>query len=284
MNTARDSAGKDTASCTRETCPWPHCSCNQPSYPHAERCVTAAPKGEVIPTQPGAFRCRPAREQGFALEGWMVGAVVGVVAIIGLMVAGQVYVASVEQKGYDRGVAETKLAAEEERKARDAAVAGALDVLAKKVGAAEAEAERYRANWTEARNGARGKQLGSCKGPGSNPRPSAPASRMAGEPAAQDPGAAGVAGGDRGGVRLLWRFVGLYDGAHVGNDGKPVFGATAEYAGAPERADAASPYGLDEVIDTHGANAQKWADCRRDLNAAIDAVEAAEAAYERGKR
>lgn len=218
-------------------------------------------------------------ERGF--DTIQLGMVIVVLVLIGGAVWGvNSYLTGVEKKGYDRGVAETTLRAEEARKRRDAEVAGALDMLAKRWGTAQAEAEQATAKWQEARNADRGKQLGVCEVQGPSkaaPRRDPP---VAGEPAGTGVRQAGVAGGDRAGVRLLWRFVGLYDGAHgAGDGGQPVFGATQAYALAPERTDTASPYGLDDLIDVHADNAWKWAECRRDLNAAIDAVEAAERAW-----
>jgi hypothetical protein len=224
------------------------------------------------------------RQRGFAVEAWMVWAVLGFGTLVGLLIGVQLYLAHIEKRGYERGVGEVraewnaaKLKAEEERKERDAAVAGALDTLAKKVAAAEAEADRNKTEWQEARNEARrnGRQLAAC---------SKPAPRVAGE-AGANPSSANDPAADSGGAVLFhWRFVGLYDGAHRGLDGKPLFAATAQHARAPERADTPSPYTPDDVIDVHGANADSWADCRRDLNAAIDKVEAAEQAWGRGQR
>lgn len=86
------------------------------------------------------------------------------------------------------------------------------------------------------------------------------------------------AGGDPG-VRLNWRFVGLFLNGHTGNDGQPLFGAASQFALAPERADAASQYGLFDVLDVENENAVKWSQCRRDLNALMDGIQRVHAAW-----
>lgn len=278
MATVRDPKQK----CTRETCPWPHCECKKDEYPHARE-ITAAPKGVEERTAPGCYRCKPTQQHGF--DTIQLGLYIVAFALAALAVwRVSVWFEGAKTAAYDRGVIDTKAAADEDRRKRDVAVGAALDVLAKKAGAAEAEAAKNKANWLEARNAARGKQLGSCEGSGQDQAPAAGGTRVAGQPSAPDPGAPGVARVGAPDIRLLWRFVGLYDVAHLADDGKPLFAASAKYASAPERADAASPYGLGELIDNHGPNAQRWSDCRRDLNDAIDKVEAAEAAFERGKK
>lgn len=224
------------------------------------------------------------RQRGF---GWIevVAVLAAAAALIAALWGGLAWHANVHFK---RGQADVQgkwdkaeLAAEAERRALDVAVAGALDVLAKQVGVARAEAEKHKTNWQEARDEARrnGKQLGSCEVPGPDQSPSPSGAGLGGLPAGNGIKQGGVAGRDPG-IRLHWRFVGLYDGAHSdGITGKPLFGATQAYAFASERADTPSPYGLDELIDNVGTNAERWANCRRDLNAAISEVEAAEAAW-----
>jgi hypothetical protein len=169
---------------------------------------------------------------------------------------------------------------------RNKAVGVALLLAEKARIAAEDKAHEHENLWKEERreNRRTGKSLGSCEEPRPDPAPPAGAGDLARGDSGAGVRAPGVAG--RPGVLLHWRFVGMYDGAHSAGriHGEPIFGATAEYALAPERADTASPYTLDDVLDVHGENAFEWGKCRRDLNAAIDLVEAAEAAYERGKR
>lgn len=101
-----------------------------------------------------------------------------------------------------------------------------------------------------------------------------------------DPNAGvGVAGGGVTSPRisLLWRYVGLHDGAFTGIDGKPLFKAQSEYALAPERADTASPYGLSDAIDIHGENARGFSACLRAFDDAMSKIDAAEKAWGRAR-
>jgi hypothetical protein len=74
-------------------------------------------------------------------------------------------------------------------------------------------------------------------------------------------------------VRFSWRFVRLYDSAWTGQDGKPVFGDSVTSKAASADPDGASPYGPDQVIDTHKVNAERCSAARRDLNTMMDTIE-----------
>lgn len=167
--------------------------------------------------------------------------------------------------------------------ARRAAVTAALQAEKVKTAAAEELARIHEINWRRARDEARrnGKPLGSCQGEGSSARPAGVAGPVAGEPAGEGLRAPGVGGADRGGVALHWRFVGLYDGAHTGPDGQPLYRAQVDHALAPGRADTPSPYGLDELIDAHGENARRFGACLRAFDDAMRKLDAAAEAWDR---
>jgi hypothetical protein len=76
-------------------------------------------------------------------------------------------------------------------------------------------------------------------------------------------------------TRFTWAFVGLYDSAHARADsgGQPIFGNPDTIAAAGPGPSASSPYGPQEVLDVHKANADRWTQCRRDLNYLIDVVD-----------
>lgn len=79
-------------------------------------------------------------------------------------------------------------------------------------------------------------------------------------------------------VHFTWSWVLDYDAAWTGAAGKPLFGDRPDAAGAAARADAASPYGPDEVFDVHAINAGKCSKVRRQLNKLLDTLDALEAA------
>lgn len=78
---------------------------------------------------------------------------------------------------------------------------------------------------------------------------------------------AGPRADDGGGLdlRLTWQFVGLWDSAWTGPDGKPVHGDPGGVLARAQSADPAapSPYGPDDVLDNHKANADACSADRR---------------------
>lgn len=220
--------------------------------------------------------------------------VVAIGLITAAVIAGKSYLEGLVDEGYRRGVVEGKAevqakwdaekdAAAKLQKQRDADVLAALDEADEAIERAKKEAEKHKTNWQEARNEIRrsGQSLGSCEQPGTDPAPTAANGGVGGEPSAAGIRAPGVAPGARPSVRLHWAFVGLRDSAHLGLDGKPLFGAEAQYALAAERSGTASPYTLDDALDVDKRNAERWNACRRDLADAINKVSAAEAAWQR---
>lgn len=211
-------------------------------------------------------------------------------AAAGAVVAGLwAGVAWIDHGGYERGVAEMQVKRDRElakaaadAQERENRVDAALDEAEQRASKAQNLAQFYQSEWEEAaRETKRNRRpLAACQ-------PSQTAARAVaapGEVAGGSPGAgAGQAAlpADPGRVVLLWRAVGLYDGAFTGRDGKPLFSASAQYAGAPERADTASPYGLEDLIDAHGRNAGGQSACLRAFDEAVSKVEAAEAAWDR---
>lgn len=138
--------------------------------------------------------------------------------------------------------------------------------------------------WEEARREQRRNRvtLAGCEEQGRVAGKGAPAAGVVGEPAAPNSGAPGVPrGGDRV-VVLLWRFVGMHDGAFTGAGGEPVFGDSAGYALDAARADTASPYAVEDVLDVSGANARALSSCRREFFALRGRVERAAEALTKG--
>ena len=136
---------------------------------------------------------------------------------------------------------------------------------------AQASAAEYEQRWEEERaKGRRNKTpLGTC---------SAVASSSSSTPAgAQDP-AGGVD------LRLTWHFVSLYDSRWTRPDGQPVHGdpgGVLDRAGRPGPA-ASSPYGLDELLDTHEANAAACSAQRRQLVSLIRLIKDLRARWDAG--
>ncbi len=135
---------------------------------------------------------------------------------------------------------------------------------------ADKTAEDYRSKWKEARDAIKRKgtplAVGDC-----NPVDAG---------AAAIPSATGGSGlvARRGAVnlRLTWEFVGLWDAVYTASDGKPVFGDTTGIEKGSAGPGAPSPYGPDEILDNHEANAARFDACRRQLralNATIDGLQ-----------
>lgn len=128
-----------------------------------------------------------------------------------------------------------------------------------------------------------GERLAVCEEQG--PAASALAGAPDGAPVASGSGLrpAGVAArGAR--IRLLWRTVGLHDGVFTGVDGEPLFPDSAQFARAPERADTASPYELDELIEVDGENGRALSKCLRWVNDVELKLQAAEKAWDKKGR
>lgn len=209
-----------------------------------------------------------------------------VVVALGLLTAGAIavrsYLMGVEERGYKRGKAEVEAAALLQQSMNEAAVVKALLAEQGKTNAAAALAAENERKWKEAKRAAdrNGKPLVACAQPRPDIGSSSTTSAVAGEPPAEGARAPGVPAGDAG-VRFLWRFVGLYDGAHLGIDGQPVFAASAEHAGAAARADTPSPYGPGKLLDVHGENAARHGDCLRKFDEAMRKIDAAAEAFDR---
>lgn len=218
------------------------------------------------------------KQSGFALPGMLQLVVIAVA--LSAVISGVMWFAHINyERGADAKQVEwdeaNRRAAEEDR-ARRNAINAALEAERRKRAEAETAAASADRKWKEALRANRNAALSAC----SPPAPAGPVVE-AGEsvgtlrfPRSASPGPA-----DSGAV-LLWRFVGLYDGAYTAIDGQPLFGAAAGYALAPERAGSPAPYGLDDVIDVHGENARAHSDCIRKFDQAVSAIERAARAWE----
>lgn len=215
--------------------------------------------------------------RGFGLA-YLVAGIALVAALAGLY-------AFVDGRGYKRGAAEKQVEwdkSKEETRKELAALKAARDALLlqrqRELEIAHTNAAGSEAKWKEEVRRARreGKTLASC-GP-AEPVPGIPRDRERVAGTGLRP-----MGGDRGarapGIRLHWRFVGLHDGAYTDRAGQPLFGASAEHAREAARADTASPYGLEDLLDVHGDNAAGHSACIRDLNEVMDRVEKLEAQW-----
>lgn len=166
-------------------------------------------------------------------------------------------------------------AAEAQRR-KDVAVAQSLLAEEKRRLAAEAVAEDVNARWEEARREARRNRtpMVACPQPTDAGRSRGGGAELAGAAPAAATAASDVAGAPAPEPRLTWEFVRLYDGAWTGADGQPVPGALAGSA-ATAVAGAASPHGVDELIDVHAENARRCSEDRRELGELIRKLEAA---------
>lgn len=196
-------------------------------------------------------------------------------------------VAWIDGRGFERGKLKVKgewdqanRDAETAARARRDAVAKALIIEEKRRLGAEQAAVDNHTKWQEAlRESERnGKQLATCT---RTPRSDAQVrGGAAGQPTVQAPGAGDVAG-PRGadpdpGVRFTAEFLRHYDTAWTGSDGKPVFGAAAR----PPDAASAGAVGPRELLQVHGINAERCSAARRELEALMNDLRAAEAAWE----
>lgn len=187
--------------------------------------------------------------------------------------------AEAKQAEWDR----QKLADVKAGQDRDKAVSQALGVLASGKAAAESAAATNEARWKEAQREARrnGDALAVCEDTGQAETALASDAHGGGEPAGSGARQDDVGLRRPNRPRLLWRFVGLHDGAFTDLNGQPLFGDSARYASDPARADAASPYGLDELVDVDGENARALSACRRAYFDTLNKLKAAEAAWEK---
>lgn len=203
------------------------------------------------------------RQRGFSyIKAFL--ALGALLAIAVCIVAIRGYLNDIEARGHKLGKAEVQAAwdeanraaqAEERRKRleREGIVAEQQTLLE----ALNLTAAYWEQQWKEARNAQR-----------RNKTP------MVVCPASTDVAASGASGAVAGPAlepRLTVGFVRLYDTAWTGTDGKPLFGDPA--AGEAAGAGAASPYGADELLDTHQENARRANICRRDLNSLMDTIE-----------
>ena len=225
----------------------------------------------------------------------------GLIFAAALVVRG--WIADHAETHYNRGLADKQIewekdkerAAELERR-KHAAVGKALLAEENRRLAAEEAADRNDAKWKEARRDASRKHdaLASCEATAGSAEPVRPIAGHAGPggpveparaggaadtatPAARDPAGGGA------GVRLHWRFVGLFDSVYTGLDGQPLSRAAVELAAGAPGADAPSPYGLGELLEVHGENGRSLAKCRRDIASIRVKVEQAAAAWDKTK-
>jgi hypothetical protein len=205
-------------------------------------------------------------------------------ALAGLVLAVCAYVAG-EWRGANRGRAEVqakwdaqKLADVAAGQARDRATLKAIDRAQESAAAAAKLAAENETKWKEALRDAQRnrKPLGTCvteRGPTEPVQPGGSA-----RPEEHAPADGATAPAPR--LLVLWRFVGLHDGAFTGLDGQPLFGDSSQFALDDSRADAPSPYGLDDLIAVNGENARALSSCRSAYAQALEALDAAAAAWE----
>lgn len=225
------------------------------------------------------------RQRGFGLIELVI-----VVACI-LAVAAVVY--GIYHKGYAAGAAEKqvewdadnakKLAA---AKARDALVDASLEAARKRAQDAEQEAEKNNRLLAEERRRAKrnGTALAACVTPDARASGGAD-DRVGGDGGgrglqAPPAGGGGVAAGPR--VAFTWPFVLQFDRAWTDLDGQPVQEAPAG-GESPERS-GASPYGAEDILDVHIANAEACSRDRRSLAAVMGRIDTAAKAWDRGSR
>ena len=194
--------------------------------------------------------------------------------VIGLLLAAfgaWSYTKGVSRESDRRDAAELA-AVKQEHEDHARAMAYGVD-QAKKAQAAQAAADDYQQRWKEARNAA--KRTGT-------PLAVADCGAAAPVTAAAGSGLKDPAGPVR--LRLTWEFVSLWDQAYTASDGQPLFGDTARAEKAAAGSGAASPYGPDELLDTHQVNAGRWDTCRRQLRALVDTIDGLERKWNERKR
>lgn len=258
---------------------------------------TMRAKGEIV--MYGSKRGTKWGAPGWRQRGvTLIQAAIALAALASLVAATLGAIAWVDSRGYNRGVAETETRwneanrkAQAEQRAREAAVAAALAEEQDRRLSAEARAEQNDRKWREAvRDSRRNKvALGTCVQPatkradaGADGRgPHAGAGELVGGGIrAPSVGADAARDPVLGSIRLTWEFVRLYDAAWTSRSGEPVFESPA--GGEAAQSADASPYGLDEVIEVHGENAASCSADRREFQALIGRIEAAEAAWGKG--
>jgi hypothetical protein len=235
----------------------------------------------------GGMRIALARQRGFTWLGFVI--VCG--SATAVIVASWSAVAWHARVNFERGETATqekwdleKIERARKEIDRGVAVGHALLLADKARAAADTKAADMQDKWKEALREARrnGESLGSCPEPRPVESPRATTAAVAGEPAGAGVRAPGLPA-DRAGVRLHWRFVGLYDSAFLGLDGKPVFGDSAQFALDASRANTPSPYGLDELLEVHGENARALGACLRAYGDAMTKIDDAAAAWEKSR-
>ena len=204
-----------------------------------------------------------------------------VLALAGAAILGGLLWA-IDHRGYERGAgvvraewdAAMRVAQAHELK-RAAAIGREIARVDENRLLAERAADKATLNWQEAVRAAKRNQiaLGVCDAapaavpsPGADPRPVGSA-MVAGDPTA------GLALR----LRLTHEFLRLYDGAWVGVAGESIFPPVAGGAGPA----GPSAIGLEDLIDVHGANAQRCSEDRREFRALIDKIRAAGAAFDK---
>ena len=203
------------------------------------------------------------RQRGF-LEGPLLYLVLGIAllgALAGLVGIWKSYINGVDKKGYDRGRLEITAKWEAaDRQATDKAakdrqaLQGKVNELTEKHGQALDLALSYHDDWEKEKANA----------------------RRAKKPLTTTTCPAGGAGPDRGSpadadVRLTGLFVRTYDAVWTGPDGKPLYPDTGEPAATAGQTGTAG-YTVDDLLDTHGKNAERYNACVRDYTALINTV------------
>ena len=199
------------------------------------------------------------RQRGF-LEGPLLYLVLGIAllgALAGLVGIWKSYINGVDKKGYDRGRLEITAKWEAaDRQATDKAakdrqaLQGKVNELTEKHGQALDLALSYHDDWEKEKANARRakKPLTTVTCP-TTPGPAA----------------------DQPDVRLTGLFVRTYDAAWTGPDGKPLYPDTGEPAPTAGQTSTAG-YTVDDLLDTHGKNAERYNACVRDYTALINTV------------
>jgi len=199
------------------------------------------------------------RQRGF-LEGPLLYLVLGIAllgALASLVGIWKSYINGVDKKGYDRGRLEITAKWEAaDRQATDKAakdrqaLQGKVNELTEKHGQALDLALSYHDDWEKEKANAR--------------RAKKPLTTVtcapAGSPATDQPD-----------VRLTGLFVRTYDAAWTGPDGKPLYPDTGEPAQTAGQTGTAG-YTVDDLLDTHGKNAERFNACIRDYTALINTV------------
>lgn len=192
----------------------------------------------------------------------------GLIALLIVAFGGWSYTKGVSRESDRRDAIELE-AVKKEQESHTRMVAYGVE-QARAAQASSKAADDYRLKWKEARNASKREgtplAVGDC-----NP---VDAGATAVPPAAGGSGPVGRRGAVT--LRLTWEFVGLWDAVYTADDGKPLFGDTARAEKGSAGPGAPSPYGPDEILDTHEANAARFDACRRQLralNATIDGLQ-----------